>query len=89
LKLGHDDLALDTHLLGEFIDPDLGHFTPVSARVFVRATVDVTSWAYSSLGAHRVLMVSRPALRVVASRVLFRCAVLNTLTGALTTSLNA
>jgi hypothetical protein len=34
LELGHDDLALDPHLLGEFIDPDLGHFTPVSVRVF-------------------------------------------------------
>jgi hypothetical protein len=29
LKLGHDDLALNTQILGEFIDPDLGHFTPV------------------------------------------------------------
>ena len=29
LELGHDDLALDTELLGEFVDPDLSHFAPL------------------------------------------------------------
>jgi hypothetical protein len=28
LELGHDDLALDAELLGEFVDPDLGHCSP-------------------------------------------------------------
>jgi hypothetical protein len=28
LELGHDDLALNPELLGEFVYPDLSHFAP-------------------------------------------------------------
>ena len=32
VQLGHDDLALDPELLGELVDPDLSHISPVSVR---------------------------------------------------------
>ncbi|AJT64060.1 hypothetical protein T261_2381 [Streptomyces lydicus] len=28
MELGHDDLALNAELLGEFVYPDLSHFAP-------------------------------------------------------------
>ncbi|ESQ00477.1 translation initiation factor IF-2 domain protein [Streptomyces sp. GBA 94-10 4N24] len=52
MELGHDGLALDAELLGEFVYPDLSHFAPF--RSGVRRTV-ATSWAYSSR-THRVLI---------------------------------
>ncbi len=39
-ELGHDGLALDTELLGELVDPDLCHNSPVSVRTGVFRRTD-------------------------------------------------
>ena len=64
VELGHDDLALDAELLGELVDPDLCHFSPVSVRPGTGSDRRY-SWglliAACSSRAHRVLIGSRPA----------------------------
>jgi hypothetical protein len=72
LELGHHNLALNSELLGELVDPDLGHISPVSVRP--DRTDRRYSWgaliaARSSLRAHRVLLIAvdpLPALTVLA-----------------------
>ena len=58
LELGHDDLALDPELLGELVDPDLCHVSPVSVRASGQART-VYCWgvlmAGCSSGAHQRL----------------------------------
>ena len=65
LELGHDDLALDTELLGELVDPDLA--TSLLSRSGPdpdrRQTV-VTAWGHSSVRAHRVLISVSTRFRV-------------------------
>ena len=62
LELGHHDLALDTELFGELVDPDLCHNSPVLARAGVLPAQTVAnSWMHSSVQAHRALMTLQPA----------------------------
>ena len=67
LELGHHDLALDSELLRELVDPDLCHVSPVSVRAQRQARTVVTGVGRSSLGAHRVLISVRPAFRLDGS----------------------
>jgi hypothetical protein len=63
LELGHDDLALDAELLREFVDPDLGHFSPSQSGP--RRARTASSCAYSSLRAHRALIAIDPLLTIM------------------------
>ncbi|AJC55654.1 putative translation initiation factor IF-2 [Streptomyces sp. 769] len=70
MELGHDDLALNTELLGEFVNPDLSHFAPSRSgcppdrRYFMGVLI-----AYSS-SAHRNLDLL--PTREVPDRTVFR-----------------
>jgi hypothetical protein len=59
LELGHHDLALDSELFRELVDPDLGHISPVSVRpdrTDRRYDLGALIAARSSLCAHRALI---------------------------------
>lgn len=55
LELGHDDLALDAELLGEFVYPDLSHFAPFRSglppdrRYFMGVLIAYSSSAHRNL----------------------------------------
>ncbi|MDQ1715411.1 MAG: hypothetical protein QOC60_1356, partial [Frankiaceae bacterium] len=63
LELGHDDLALNAEILGEFVDPDLCHSSPFGARGHPRSRCVNPWWCSAPLrrssSAHRS---HRPAL---------------------------
>ncbi len=59
VELGHEGLALDAELLGELVDADLCHNSPVSARPGQGRTV--VSAGCSSLGTHRGPIGFQPA----------------------------
>ena len=57
VELGHDDLALDSELLGQLVDPDLGHCSPHPGPSLVRPDrqyVGMLIGACSSRGHHVV-----------------------------------
>jgi hypothetical protein len=63
LEVGEQFLALDPELLGELVDPDLGHISPcVAPRLGPWGHAAVTSaGGCSSLSTHRVLISVKPA----------------------------